>query len=59
MKKFEVSALGLQELGGKDLRTNGGELISLAIALIGATIYIYNNWDDFVDGVKEGYEQTR
>mgnify|MGYP006911562525 FL=1 len=48
------------------LRINGGNpLRSLLrkvnpwIALATAAIYVYDNWDDFVEGLQEGYESTR
>lgn len=40
------------------LRALGSKLGPIAAALTIA-VYVYDNWDEFVDGVKEGYESTR
>lgn len=51
---------GMTELQDAEvMEVNGGEWISLAIALIGAGIYIYNEWDDFAAGFNEGYDASR
>lgn len=50
---------GVQELNNQEINeTNGGDL-GLALTVIGACIYIYNEWDDYEAGFKEGYESTR
>ncbi|MBN2899990.1 MAG: lactobin A/cerein 7B family class IIb bacteriocin [Clostridia bacterium] len=48
------------------LSVNGGEPISSLLsklspwaALAAVAIYVYDNWDEFVEGVKEGYESTQ
>ena len=56
MKNFDLKACGVSEISLKEMEeTNGGWIIA-AITIIGAIIYVIDNWDDFVDGLKEGYE---
>ncbi len=52
---------GVQTLESEEVnKTNGGGIgIGTVLAIIGAGIYVYNNWDDFVEGVKEGYASTQ
>nr|WP_320056977.1 lactobin A/cerein 7B family class IIb bacteriocin [uncultured Bacteroides sp.] len=50
--KFEIQDLTLNEMK----EVNGGWLLA-AITLAGAFIYVYNNWDDFAGGVKEGWSR--
>ena len=52
---------GVQTLESEEVnKTNGGgNGIGTVLAIIGAGIYVYNNWDDFVEGVKEGYASTQ
>lgn len=33
--------------------------ITLAVCILAAGIYLYNNADDFVTGFKQGYESVR
>ncbi len=50
---------GLKEIKECDLNLiTGGVAVATVLAIIGAGIYVYNNWDDFVEGVKEGYSQN-
>lgn len=57
----------LEELSSSELLSvNGGDPIGALLkrfspwaAAVGLTIYIYDNWDKFVDGVKEGYASTQ
>jgi len=51
--KFEMQDLTLNEMK----EVNGGWLLA-AITLAGAFIYVYNNWDDFAGGVKEGWSRN-
>ncbi|MGF7138629.1 hypothetical protein [Roseimarinus sediminis] len=57
MKNLEL--MGVRELDAVEMRNGNGGSIALAIAIAGACIYVYNNWDDLVAGVKEGYNETR
>jgi len=48
------------------LSVNGGDPIGTLLkrvspwfAAVGLAIYVYDNWDEFVDGVKEGYASTQ
>jgi hypothetical protein len=61
MKNLDLNVYGVNKMRNAEMRnTNGGDGgVSIAIALIGAAIYVYNNWDDFVEGVKEGYRETK
>jgi hypothetical protein len=56
MENCELKKWGVQELNEEMREVNGGVLPAL-IAIIGAGIYIYNNWDDFADGFAEGYNK--
>lgn len=52
----DLNEFGVQEMNLSELkRENGGHPILAAIAIIGAGIYVYNNWDDFCEGVSDGY----
>lgn len=56
MKNLDLNAMGVVEMGEVERRNaNGGNPWALYLAIAGAVIYVYNNWDDFTDGVKEGY----
>jgi len=55
MKTKDLNLLELKELKEKDVKMTNGGWISLALAIAGATIYIYNNKDDFAEGFKEGF----
>jgi len=57
MKKMEK--YGLVDLEANELNVINGGGLGLAIAVLGASIYVYNNWDDFVYGLKEGFESTQ
>ena len=60
MRKLDVSTYGMEEMKQQEIAdVNGGHPLALALSILGAGIYIYNNIDDFIDGVKEGYERTR
>ena len=64
MEKDEVT---FRELSPQELiSVSGGDPIGTLLkrvspwaALIGIVIYVYDNWDQFADGVKEGYESTQ
>jgi len=54
-----LNDFGVQEIDDSErMEINGGS-IALALAVAGACIYVYNNWDDFVAGVKEGYASVQ
>jgi len=64
MEKTEVI---LKELSPHELLSiNGGNPIGFLLkklsplaAMATVVIYVYDNWDEFVEGVKEGYESTQ
>ena len=60
MKQFELSALGLSEMGTKEqIEITGGDvigIIALIIGAIGLAVDIYDNWDSVKEGWKEGAE---
>ncbi|MDD3567363.1 MAG: class IIb bacteriocin, lactobin A/cerein 7B family [Bacteroidales bacterium] len=52
MKELSLNNLGVQELDAREMvEVDGG---FAWIAVVGAIIYVYNNWDDFAEGFKEG-----
>ena len=58
MKNFNLSAYGVSEISKKMQSINRGwVLAAIAIVIAGAAIYLYNNWGDFVDGFREGYNR--
>lgn len=60
MKNLDLNVYGVQEMNAVEMKkTNGGIAWGLVLAIAGAAIYVYNNADDFVDGVKEGYEDQQ
>ena len=56
MKNLENSAL-MQEMNVNEMQEVNGGWVALALAVAGAAIYVYNNWDDFCVGVKCVYEE--
>jgi hypothetical protein len=55
MKTNELNSLGIFELNDNELNDVGaGFGLALALAIVGAAIYLYNNSGDFVKGFKEG-----
>ena len=58
MKNLENSAL-MQEMNVNEMQEVNGGWVALALAVAGAAIYVYNNWDDFCVGVNEGWNGTR
>jgi len=55
MKNFILNECGVSEISQREMvETNGGWILA-AITIIGAVIYVVNNWDDFVEGLQEGY----
>ena len=61
-KVLDLKMPSVQELGREELReVEGGNplsAIAAAIAIAGACIYVYNNFDDFVEGYKEGWAES-
>ena len=57
-KPFSVRAL-MQEMNVNEMQEVNGGWVALALAVAGAAIYVYNNWDDFCVGVNEGWNGTR
>ena len=58
MKNLENSAL-MQEMNVNEMQEVNGGWVALALAVAGAAIYVYNNWDDFCVGVDELLVGTR
>ena len=58
MEKKEFYKYDVIPLNEKDSKTINGGWITTAIAIASAIIYIYNNGDDFIEGFKEGYNET-
>ena len=58
LKNLENSAL-MQEMNVNEMQEVNGGWVALALAVAGAAIYVYNNWDDFCVGVNEGWNGTR
>lgn len=56
MKKNEMThTMSMKEI----IDTNGGLIpVGTALSIAGAVIYVYNNWDDFCEGVKRGWNNT-
>jgi hypothetical protein len=50
MKNLDLNACGVVEMEIHDYWNVNGGGFDLALALIGAAIYVYNNWGDFVEG---------
>ena len=59
MKKFELSAYGVEEMNQKENCVTSGGWIPLAISLMGVLVYVYNEGDSFIDGFEEGWNNTR
>jgi lactobin A/cerein 7B family class IIb bacteriocin len=71
MEKLNLNDKNLVPLKKSDLLTiNGGILPIVAagaaaagffafVGAMGVCIYVYNNLDDFIEGIKEGYESTQ
>lgn len=55
MENVEMNTVGVQELTPTEAKATSGGFIAKAIAIVGACIYVYNNWDDLVHGVKDGW----
>ena len=57
MKFLDLNAYGVCEMNESQTRdANGGELlVGTVLAIIGACIYVYNNYEDFAEGFKEGW----
>jgi hypothetical protein len=41
-------------MNAEELRVTTGGWVALLLAVAGAGIYVYNNWDDFKEGFSEG-----
>jgi len=71
MEKLDLNDKNLVPLTNSDLvKINGGIFPIVAagaaavgffsfVGAMGACIYVYNNLDDFIEGIKEGYESTQ
>jgi lactobin A/cerein 7B family class IIb bacteriocin len=49
----------LSDLSKEDLKSVQGGWLPLALAIAGAAIYVYNEWDDFKAGFQEGMEDAK
>ncbi|MBN2763625.1 MAG: hypothetical protein JXR41_11080 [Bacteroidales bacterium] len=58
MKILDLDFYHVTTLEESEATSLNGGWIALAIALVGAGIYIYNNASDFVAGFKEGYKSV-
>jgi len=57
MKNFDLNALSVTEMNESQKRdVNGGVDIGTLIAIVGACIYVYNNFDDFKEGFQAGWD---
>ena len=48
----------MKELNEMELREVDGGLWQAVLAAVGAGIYVYNNWGDFVAGMKESIAEN-
>lgn len=58
MKYLNENAL-MQEMNVDEMQNVNGGWVALTLAVAGAAIYVYNNWDDFCEGVNDGWDRTR
>ena len=58
MKNLNLTDFGVQEMNAEEMSTMNGGWFSAALAVAGAAIYVYNNWDDFKAGFKAGWQQS-
>ncbi|MGM0530501.1 MAG: lactobin A/cerein 7B family class IIb bacteriocin [Bacteroidota bacterium] len=58
MEKLDLENYEVVSLDEKEIRKNNGGWIATAVAIASAAIYIYNNGDDFIEGFKEGYNES-
>jgi hypothetical protein len=49
----------MKELTEFEMKNLNGGWLGVALAIIGAVIYLYNNKEDFVEGFKEGYQYSK
>ncbi|WP_294605305.1 lactobin A/cerein 7B family class IIb bacteriocin [uncultured Bacteroides sp.] len=57
MKNFKENAM-MQEMNLQEMKeVNGGFDVGLALAIISAGIYIYNEGGDFIEGFKETFNK--
>ena len=59
MKTLDLTKFGVQEIHTNEQKLKNGGWWQAALAAAGAAIYGYNNWDDFVAGLEEGYNYNR
>lgn len=63
MKKFEIKALGLEEMSAHEMRkTNGGIIWKVIIGVIGFLIGVHDNRDDIQQGendAKRDYQNQK
>ncbi len=55
MDNVEMNTFQVQEMTSKEVQAISGGFIAKAIAILSGCIYVYNNWDDLVQGVKDGW----
>ena len=59
MKNLNLDAFDVQDMTKQEMKQTDGGWLLAAIAIAGAAIYINNNYGDFVEGFKAGYNRTR
>jgi hypothetical protein len=58
MKKINLNDLNIKQLSHSETeKVNGGKILG-AITVIGAAIYVYNNWDDVKRGLNDGWNKV-
>lgn len=58
MKNLNLATYEVEEMSEMQMNEVNGGWIATAIAIAGACIYLYNNWDDFAEGFAEGWERN-
>lgn len=59
MKESDLKKMQLIELTPQEYQNKNGGWIQLALAVVAAAIYVYNNAGDFAEGFKEGQAAAR
>jgi len=59
MKNLDLTSYGVEEMSETQISEVNGGGIGTVIGLICLGIYMYDNWDSFVDGVDAGYRAVR
>jgi hypothetical protein len=59
MKTLNLASYGVKEMDETQMSEVNGGGWGVVIGLIALGVYLYDNWDSFVEGVEEGYEAVR